>query len=159
MAVENEAVVVFIPVGIVAVDFHDFGDETPARAAFKVHDDIHGIADIGLDGAIRQVHAALQNATREAGKALPGGSSMYGGKTPGVSGVEKLQEIEGLAAAYLAELRGEFLCGWCEVREGHLLAVPYPNSMCEIRRFVYPRDAEIVGRVTGVAMRLAESQP
>jgi transcriptional regulator with XRE-family HTH domain len=60
---------------------------------------------------------------------------------------------------YFIELRGEFLCSWCEVREGHLLAVPYPNSMCEIRRFVYPRDAEIVGRVTGVAMRLAESQP
>jgi hypothetical protein len=38
--------------------------------------------------------------------------------------------------------------------EGHLLAVPYPNSRCEIRRFPYPREADIVGRVT---MRLAES--
>ena len=57
---------------------------------------------------------------------------------------------------YFIELRGEYICSWCEIREGHLLAVPYPNSKCEIRRFVYPRDAEIVGRVTGVAMRLAE---
>jgi len=38
-----------------------------------------------------------------------------------------------------------------------LLAVPYPNSQCEIRRFPYPREADIVGRVIGVAMRLAES--
>jgi hypothetical protein len=39
-----------------------------------------------------------------------------------------------------------------------LLAVPHPNSKCEIRRFPYPQQAEIVGRVTGVAMRLAEAQ-
>jgi len=60
---------------------------------------------------------------------------------------------------YFIELRGEYICSWCEIREGHLLAVPYPNSRCEIRRFVYPRDAELIGRVTGVAMRLAESRP
>ena len=57
---------------------------------------------------------------------------------------------------YFIELRGAYLCSWCEIREGHLLAVPYPTSRCEIRRFPYPREAEIVGRVTGVAMRLAE---
>jgi transcriptional regulator with XRE-family HTH domain len=58
---------------------------------------------------------------------------------------------------YFTELRNEYICSWCEIREGHLLAVPYPNSRCEIRRFPYPREAEIIGRVTGVAMRLAES--
>src|SRR5712664_4572439 len=102
MAVENEAVVVFIAIGIVAVDFHDFGDETPARAAFEVHDDIDGIADVGFDSAVWKVHAALQNAARESGQALPCGSGVYSGKAPRVSGVEKLQEIEGLASAYLA---------------------------------------------------------
>jgi len=60
---------------------------------------------------------------------------------------------------YFTELRNEYICSWCEIREAHLLAVPYPNSRCEIRRFPYPREADIVGRVTGVAMRLAESQP
>jgi hypothetical protein len=58
---------------------------------------------------------------------------------------------------FFIELRNEYICSWCEIREGHLLAVPYPNSRCEIRRFPYPHEAEIVGRVTGVAMRLAES--
>lgn len=59
---------------------------------------------------------------------------------------------------YFVELREEYVCSWCEIREGHLLAVPHPNSKCEIRRFPYPQQAEIVGRVTGVAMRLAEAQ-
>ena len=60
---------------------------------------------------------------------------------------------------YFIELRGEYICSWCEVRDGQLLAIPHPNSKCEIRRFTYPREAEIVGLVTGVAMRLAPSQP
>jgi transcriptional regulator with XRE-family HTH domain len=58
---------------------------------------------------------------------------------------------------YFIELRNEYICSWCEIREGHLLAVPYPNSRCEIRRFPYPQEADIIGRVTGVAMRLAET--
>ena len=70
--------------------------------------------------------------------------------------VQELQKVECFAAPDFPELRGEYICSWCEIREGHLLAVPHPNSKCEIRRFVYPRDAEIVGRVTGVAMRLTE---
>ncbi len=58
---------------------------------------------------------------------------------------------------YFIELRGEYICSWCEMREGYLSAVPHPNSKCEVRRFSYPREAEIVGRVVGVTMRLAEA--
>jgi hypothetical protein len=58
---------------------------------------------------------------------------------------------------YFIELREGYLCSWCAIKEGHLLAIPYPNSPCEIRRFPFPREAEIVGRVTGVAMRIAET--
>ena len=58
---------------------------------------------------------------------------------------------------YFIELRGEYICSWCEMREGYLSAVPHPNSKCEVRRFSYPREAEIVGRVIGVTMRLAEA--
>lgn len=60
---------------------------------------------------------------------------------------------------YFIELRGGYICSWCEIQEGHLWAVPYPNSKCEVRRFAYPRDAEIVGQVTGVAMRVSALQP
>jgi transcriptional regulator with XRE-family HTH domain len=58
---------------------------------------------------------------------------------------------------YFIELRGEYVCSWCEMRDGYLSAVPHPNSKCEVRRFSYPRDAEIVGRVIGVTMRLTEA--
>jgi transcriptional regulator with XRE-family HTH domain len=58
---------------------------------------------------------------------------------------------------YFIELRGEYVCSWCEMRGGYLSAVPHPNSKCEVRRFSYPRDAEIVGRVIGVTMRLVEA--
>lgn len=56
---------------------------------------------------------------------------------------------------YFLELRGEYLCSWCEIGNGYLSAVPHPNSKCEVRRFAYPREAEIVGRVVSVTMRLA----
>jgi transcriptional regulator with XRE-family HTH domain len=59
---------------------------------------------------------------------------------------------------YFVELREGYVCSWCEVKEGHLIAIPYPNSPSEIRRFAYPQEAEIVGRVTGVAMRIAEAE-
>jgi transcriptional regulator with XRE-family HTH domain len=58
---------------------------------------------------------------------------------------------------YFIELRGEYICSWCEMHEGYLSAVPHPNSKCEVRRFSYPRDADIVGRVIGVTMRLVEA--
>ena len=56
---------------------------------------------------------------------------------------------------YFVELRGGYLCSWCELHEGYLSAVPHPKSKCEVLRFSYPREAEIVGRVVGVTMRLA----
>jgi transcriptional regulator with XRE-family HTH domain len=56
---------------------------------------------------------------------------------------------------YFLELRGEYICSWCEMSGGYLSAVPHPNSKCEVRRFSYPREAEIVGRVVGVTMPLA----
>ena len=75
-----------------------------------------------------------------------------------MSSVEKLQEIEGLASANFTELRGEFICSWCEMLDGYLNAVPHPKSKCQVRRFAYPREADIVGRVIGVTMRLVEAE-
>jgi hypothetical protein len=58
---------------------------------------------------------------------------------------------------YFIELRGEYICSWCEIRDGYLSAIPHPNSDCTVRRFAHPREAEIVGRVIGVTMRIAEA--
>ena len=58
---------------------------------------------------------------------------------------------------YFVELRGGFLCSWCELSDGYLSSVPHPKSKYEVLRFSYPREAEIVGRVVGVTMRLTET--
>ena len=62
-------------------------------------DDVERISDVGLDGAIGEVHAALQNATGKPREALLRGVRMDGGQRAGVPGVQELQEIEGFAAA------------------------------------------------------------
>jgi transcriptional regulator with XRE-family HTH domain len=59
---------------------------------------------------------------------------------------------------YFVELRGGFICSWCEMRDGYLSAVPHPKSKCQVRRFAYPREADIVGRVIGVTMRLVQAE-
>jgi len=146
-----------ISVGIEAVDFEDFGNEPSPRPAFDLDNDVQRIADVRLDGAIRKFHAALQNAARETSEALLRGTRMDGGKRTGVARIQKLEEIECFPAPDFAELRGEYICSWCEMRGGYLSAIPHPNSKCEVRRFSYPRDAEIVGRVIGVTMRLVEA--
>lgn len=55
---------------------------------------------------------------------------------------------------YFVELRGSYACGWCELKDGQLIVLAHPNSGMAMRQFEFPREAEIVGRVTGVAMRI-----
>jgi len=57
---------------------------------------------------------------------------------------------------YFVELRHGYACSWCDLRENTLSLVPHPLSPCSIRQFAYPRDAEIVGQVTAVAMRIVD---
>jgi len=55
---------------------------------------------------------------------------------------------------YFTELRDEYVCSWCEVDRGQLLIVPHPQAQLQVRRFDYPSQAYIVGRVTSVTMRI-----
>jgi len=55
---------------------------------------------------------------------------------------------------YFIDLRNRYDCGWCELKNGQLSLVPHISSPQAIRRFSYPHEAEIIGRVTGVAMRI-----
>src|SRR5258707_147625 len=61
--------------------------------------DIERIRDVCLDRAVRQVHTALQDTTREPSEALLRGVCMDGGESAGMPGIEKLQKIEGFTAA------------------------------------------------------------
>jgi transcriptional regulator with XRE-family HTH domain len=59
---------------------------------------------------------------------------------------------------YFVELRVGYVCSWCQVDRGQLMIIPHPHSRQDVRRFDYPAQAEIVGRVTGVAMRIVEER-
>ena len=59
---------------------------------------------------------------------------------------------------YFIELRDGYACSWCEMRGSQLTLIPHPLSGCTIRQFAYPSEAEIIGQVTGVAMRLVSPE-
>ena len=56
---------------------------------------------------------------------------------------------------YFIELRDGYACSWAEDRGSQITLIPHPSSGCPIPQFAYPSAAEIIGQVTGVAMRLA----
>ncbi len=55
---------------------------------------------------------------------------------------------------YFVELRDGYACSWCDLQGNRLILLPHPLSPVRIRQFEYPGEAEIVGRVVGVAMRI-----
>jgi hypothetical protein len=59
---------------------------------------------------------------------------------------------------YFIELRDGYLCSWCQLEKGQLMAIPHPQSRQAVRHFDYPSQAEVVGRVTGVAMRIVDEE-
>ena len=57
---------------------------------------------------------------------------------------------------YFIELRNSFACSWCELHGKQLLLIPHPQSGCKVRQFPYPDEAEIIGRVTALAMSIVD---
>lgn len=55
---------------------------------------------------------------------------------------------------YFVELRDGYVCSWCELQGSQLILIPHTLSSCPIRQFKYESEAEIVGRVIGLAMRI-----
>jgi transcriptional regulator with XRE-family HTH domain len=55
---------------------------------------------------------------------------------------------------YFVELRDSYACSWAELKGSQLTLVPHPLSGSPIRQFVFPDEAEVLGQVTAVAMRL-----
>ena len=60
---------------------------------------------------------------------------------------------------YFVELRTGYRCAWCQVDEGLLTLIPHPSSGVAVQSFNFPDDAEIVGQVAGIAMRLLPVEP
>jgi transcriptional regulator with XRE-family HTH domain len=60
---------------------------------------------------------------------------------------------------YFVELRDSYVCSWCELDGSQLILIPSPQSRGQAKHVRYPGDAEVVGRVTAVTMRIADVQP
>lgn len=57
---------------------------------------------------------------------------------------------------YFVELRDGYACSWCELHDNQLTLIPHPLSPCRIRQYTYETEAEVIGRVTAVAMRIVD---
>lgn len=57
---------------------------------------------------------------------------------------------------YFVELRDGYSCGWCELQGNQLLLIPHHSSPVSIRRFTYPREIEVVGRVMKFSTRCVD---
>ena len=57
---------------------------------------------------------------------------------------------------YFVETRAGHTCCWCTMRGDHIVLQPHPLSPLQIRVLKHPQEAEVIGQVVGVAMRLGE---
>ncbi len=57
---------------------------------------------------------------------------------------------------YFLDIRTGYACGWCQIENGILTLIPHPDSGEPTRTFRHPNEVEVVGRVTGIAMRIGE---
>src|SRR6266478_424272 len=71
--------------------------------------------------------------------------------------------IQGMARSefdrpiYFVDLRNEYACSWCDLVEDKLILLAHPLSPVKTRIFAFAKEAEIIGQVTGVAMRIVLS--
>jgi len=59
---------------------------------------------------------------------------------------------------YFCEHRKGYSCGWCSLNGSRLLLQPHPASTCEPEVYIYPSEVDVIGQVTGVAMRLDQGR-
>lgn len=69
---------------------------------------------------------------------------------------EKMWRSEYERPIYFVESREGFTCCWCSVKGDRIILQPHPLSPAQPRIARYPQEAEVIGQVVGVAMRLAD---
>ena len=55
---------------------------------------------------------------------------------------------------YFVETREGFVCCWCHVSRDRIILQSHPLSPVPVRTLKHPQEAEVIGQVVGVAMRL-----
>jgi transcriptional regulator with XRE-family HTH domain len=57
---------------------------------------------------------------------------------------------------YFVEMRDGYTCCWCSKKGDSIVLQPHPLSPVSVRVLRYPQEAEVLGQVVGVAMRLGD---
>jgi len=57
---------------------------------------------------------------------------------------------------YFVETRDGHTCSWCSMRRDDIILQPHPLSPVPVRILRHPQEAEVLGQVVGVAMKLTE---
>jgi transcriptional regulator with XRE-family HTH domain len=60
---------------------------------------------------------------------------------------------------YFIETREGYACCWCSLKRDTLILQPHPLSPVSLRVLKHPQEAEVIGQVVGMAMRLDSWQP
>jgi transcriptional regulator with XRE-family HTH domain len=58
---------------------------------------------------------------------------------------------------YFFEHRQGFACGWASLNGERLILSPHPLSPCSPQVYQYPSDIDLIGQVSGIAMRLDQA--
>jgi transcriptional regulator with XRE-family HTH domain len=69
---------------------------------------------------------------------------------------EKMWRSEYERPIYFIESREGFTCCWCAVKGDRIILQPHPLSPAQPRVARFPQEAEVIGQVVGVAMRLGD---
>jgi transcriptional regulator with XRE-family HTH domain len=59
---------------------------------------------------------------------------------------------------YFFEHRQGFACGWASLNADQLIVIPHPLSSCSPQVYKYPNDIDLIGQVSGIAMRLDQGR-
>ncbi|HEU5453520.1 MAG TPA: helix-turn-helix transcriptional regulator [Terriglobales bacterium] len=73
--------------------------------------------------------------------------------------VEGMWRTEYERPIYFVETREGHTCCWCSVKRDSIVLQPHPLSPVAVRIMRHPQDAEVIGQVVGVAMRLGDWRP
>jgi transcriptional regulator with XRE-family HTH domain len=69
---------------------------------------------------------------------------------------ERLWRSEYERPVYFVESREGFTCCWCSLKGEKIILQPHPLSPVQPRIMRFPQEAEVLGQVVGVAMRLGD---
>jgi hypothetical protein len=60
---------------------------------------------------------------------------------------------------YFVETREGYTCCWCSLRGEQIVLQPHPLSPVPVRMLRHPQEAEVIGQVVGIALKLGEWLP